>query len=117
MTIPQLHQRRQELIAWATSCLAAADWHGLRDAASDLEVIAARLDEWDKVPSVYRQRADLYEPTIRDMIKYAHAGVEAKLGRSIYSTETDALLGYEFCQCRHCSEARNALAIGNAKYL
>lgn len=40
-----LWQRRQDLIAYAASCLAAEDWHGLRDAAVDIECAEARIDE------------------------------------------------------------------------
>lgn len=40
-----LEKRRAALIAYARSCLDSGDWHGLRDACTDLEVIEARLEE------------------------------------------------------------------------
>ncbi len=40
-----LTQRRLALIQWAQSCLTAGDWHGLSDAAMDLLVVDARLEE------------------------------------------------------------------------
>ena len=40
-----LAKRRAELIAWAQSCLDSGDRHGLRDAACDLEIVEARMEE------------------------------------------------------------------------
>ena len=40
-----LTERRTALMAYAESCLTSGDWHGLRDAAADLEVIEARMEE------------------------------------------------------------------------
>ena len=37
-----LAKRRTALMAYAESCLTSGDWHGLRDAAADLEVIEAQ---------------------------------------------------------------------------
>ena len=40
-----LTTRKKALVAYARSCLEAGDWHGCRDACTDLEVIDARLEE------------------------------------------------------------------------
>lgn len=40
-----LTARRTALLAYAQSCLEAGDYHGCRDACTDLEVIEARLQE------------------------------------------------------------------------
>jgi len=40
-----LQSRRLALIQWAQSCLDSGDWHGLSDAAMDLLVADARLQE------------------------------------------------------------------------
>lgn len=40
-----LTTRRQALLDYARSCLEAGDWHGCRDACTDLEVIEARIQE------------------------------------------------------------------------
>lgn len=47
--ISDLQKRRDELLAWAQSCLDARDFHGLRDCACDIEVIEARLEERAKI--------------------------------------------------------------------
>lgn len=96
MTLPQLHQRRAELQAWARSCLEAADYHGLRDAAADLEIIAARIEERERLQFVI-------EPT-----------PHSEVGRPIKSKQYGTLLGYTDCDCAGCVIARAALASGFA---
>ena len=59
-----LTERRTALVAYAESCLTSGDWHGLRDAAADLEVIEARMEE----------RANLDAPAAQQgPIRYATA--------------------------------------------
>lgn len=58
MTLHQLHQRRAELVAWLNSCVAAEDWHGVRDAAAHLEVCEARIEERE---GDFEPNADTFE--------------------------------------------------------
>ena len=50
-----LAKRRTALVAYAESCLTSGDWHGLRDAAADLEVIEARIQERGETASLDTQ--------------------------------------------------------------
>lgn len=58
-----LNERRTALIAYAQSCLASGDWHGLRDAACDVEIIEARIQEQEphaqELESRLRKRSHL----------------------------------------------------------
>lgn len=43
MSPAELEARRTALLVYLMSCAVAEDWHGVRDAAVDLEVIEARI--------------------------------------------------------------------------
>lgn len=43
--ILQLQVRRDHLLAYLKDQLEQQNWHGVRDAAADLEIIDARIDE------------------------------------------------------------------------
>jgi hypothetical protein len=49
--LAQLMARRGTLIAYLASCVAVNDWHGVRDAAVDIEVVTARIESIQNFPS------------------------------------------------------------------
>ena len=44
MKIEELEQRKKVLIQYIYSSITIEDWHGVRDAASDIEVIEGKID-------------------------------------------------------------------------
>lgn len=97
MTHQQLTQRHTDLIAWAKSCLETHDWHALRDAAADLEVCEARMEE---------RCSDGRLPLDPD--KHYMAGSQ------IRSAQSRMLLGYTGCRCHDCMSAQVEVKLGNA---